>query len=56
MTADGPFLEAKEAIGGFYIVEAANRDAALTWAEKTSAAIGKPIEVRGFYGFRTDPA
>lgn len=56
MTTDGPFLEAKEALGGFYIIEAADRDAALAWAEKTSAAIGMPIEVRGFYGFRTDPA
>jgi hypothetical protein len=56
MTTDGPFLEAKEALGGFYIIEATDRDAALAWAEKTSAAIGMPIEVRGVYGFRTDPA
>jgi hypothetical protein len=43
---DGPFLETKEAIGGFYIVEAESHDAALDWASKTSAAIGMPIEVR----------
>jgi hypothetical protein len=56
MTTDGPFLEAKEALGGFYIIEAVDRDAALAWAQKTSASIGMPIEVRGFYGFRTEPA
>jgi hypothetical protein len=43
---DGPYAEAKEIIGGFYIVEADSRDAALEWASKTSAAIGMPIEVR----------
>ncbi|MGH2455398.1 MAG: YciI family protein [Candidatus Limnocylindria bacterium] len=46
---DGPFLESKEAIGGFYIVEAADDEAALDWASKTSAAISMPIEVRPFW-------
>jgi hypothetical protein len=45
-------VEAKEAIGGFYIIEAANEDAALAWATKTSAAIGMPIEVRPFFDSR----
>jgi hypothetical protein len=48
LTTDGPFVEAKEAIGGFYIIEAASHDAAIDWASKTSAAIGMPIEVRPF--------
>jgi hypothetical protein len=48
VVTDGPFVEAKELIGGFYIVEAHNLDAAQRWAEKTSAAIGMPIEVRPF--------
>jgi len=52
LTTDGPFLEAKEAIGGFYILEAADEDAALGWATKTSAAIGMPIEVRPFIDSR----
>lgn len=47
--SDGPFLEAKEAIGGFYIIEAANDDAALEWASRTSSAISMPIEVRPFW-------
>ncbi len=45
---DGPFIEAKEQIAGFYIVEAADLDTALEWAAKTSDAVGRPIEVRRF--------
>ncbi|MFN2418189.1 MAG: YciI family protein [Candidatus Limnocylindria bacterium] len=45
---DGPLVEAKESIGGFYIVQAEDLDAALRWAAKTSAAIKMPIEVRPF--------
>ncbi len=48
LTTDGPFLESKEIVGGFYIIEAPDRDAALEWASKTSAAISMPIEVRPF--------
>lgn len=48
LTTDGPFIEAKEAIGGFYILEADDGDAALDWGSKTSATIGMPIEVRPF--------
>jgi hypothetical protein len=51
-TTDGPYLEAKEAIGGFYIVEAPSLDDAMAWASKTSAAIGMPIEVRPFFDSR----
>jgi hypothetical protein len=49
MTTDGPFVEAKEHLGGFYIVEAEDLDAALDWASKTTAIIGAPIEVRPFW-------
>jgi hypothetical protein len=52
VVTDGPFVEAKESIGGFYIVEAEDLDAAQRWAEKTSAAIGMPIEVRPFVDTR----
>jgi hypothetical protein len=48
LTTDGPFAESKEHVGGFYIVEAADPDAALAWASKTTAAVLKPIEVRPF--------
>jgi len=45
---DGPFIEAKEQIGGFYIIETTDLDAALEWASRTSDAVGRPIEVRRF--------
>jgi hypothetical protein len=48
LTTDGPFAESKEHLGGFYIIEADDLDAALAWASKTSAAVAKPIEVRPF--------
>ena len=48
LTTDGPFAEAKEHLGGFYIIEVDDLDAALAWASKTSAAVAKPIEVRPF--------
>ena len=48
-TTDGPFVESKEHLGGFYIVEAEDLDAALGWAAKTTAIIGAPIEVRPFW-------
>jgi hypothetical protein len=49
LTTDGPFAESKEHLGGFYIIEAENLDAALAWAAKTTAAVGAPIEVRPFW-------
>ena len=48
VTTDGPFAESKEHLGGFYVIEAADLDAALSWASKTTAAVRRPIEVRPF--------
>ena len=45
---DGPFVEAKEHIAGFYIINADDLDAALAWAGKVVGAINHPIEVRPF--------
>ena len=45
---DGPFVEAKEHIAGFYIINADDLDAALAWARKVVDAIKHPIEVRPF--------
>ena len=47
-TTDGPYAETKEQIGGFYIIDAADLDAALAWASKVTVAIDTPIEVRPF--------
>lgn len=46
LTTDGPFAEAKEQIGGFWIVTAPDLDAALKLAEEASAACHGPVEVR----------
>ncbi len=48
VTTDGPFVEAKEHIAGFYIVNASSLDDALSWAAKVSQAVGQSIEVRPF--------
>jgi hypothetical protein len=48
VTTDGPFAETKEQLGGFWIIEVADLDAALDWASRASAACGGPVEVRPF--------
>jgi len=45
---DGPFIESKEQIGGFTVIEAADLDEAIAWARKQSRATTTPIEVRPF--------
>jgi len=50
LTTDGPFAETKEQLGGFWIIEAADLDAALAWATKAAAACEGPVEVRPFQG------
>jgi hypothetical protein len=47
---DGPYAESKEQMGGFWVIEAADLDAALEWARKGSAACEGPVEVRPFQG------
>jgi hypothetical protein len=48
LTTDGPFAEAKEQLGGFWVINAADLDAALKWAGEASAACAAPVEVRPF--------
>lgn len=48
VTTDGPFVEAKEQIGGFYVINAEDLDEALAWAGKVVEAINHAIEVRPF--------
>jgi len=48
LTTDGPYLEAKEHIGGFWILDAANIDEALDWAHKAVIACRAPVEIRAF--------
>jgi len=48
MLTDGPFTESKEHIGGFWVIEADDLDAALEWAKKATRACMEPVEVRPF--------
>ncbi len=48
LTTDGPFAEAKEHLGGFWVIEAPDLDAALAWAAKATVACRAPVEVRPF--------
>jgi len=48
---DGPFIEAKEHIAGFWVINVDDLDAALRWAAECSAACRSPIEVRPFDGY-----
>ena len=48
LVTDGPFTESKEHIGGFWIIEVDDLDAALAWAAKATNACGAPVEVRPF--------
>jgi hypothetical protein len=45
---DGPFTEAKEHIGGFWVLEAPSLDDALEWGRKAAIACRAPVEVRPF--------
>ena len=47
---DGPYLETKEIIGGFWVIEAADLDVALRLAAEGSKACGGKVEVRPFEG------
>ena len=46
---DGPYLKTKEQVGGFWILECADMDAALGWARKATVACKTPVEVRQFF-------
>lgn len=46
---DGPYLEAKELVGGITIVETATLDEALAWARKGVKACRMPVEVREIF-------
>jgi len=48
LVTDGPYLEAKEHIGGFWILDAADMDEALKWGRKAVVACRAPVEVRAF--------
>ena len=48
LVTDGPFLESKEHVAGFWIIEAADLDVALRLAAEGSKACNRKVEVRPF--------
>ena len=48
VTTDGPFVEGKEHIGGFWVIQAADLDEALDWAKRATVACRGAVEVRPF--------
>jgi hypothetical protein len=48
LTTDGPFVEGKEHVGGFSVIDAPDLDAALEWGGRLARATTLPIEVRPF--------
>ena len=51
ITTDGPFAETKEALGGFYLVNAADLDEAIELAAKIPGALNGSIEVRPIFEY-----
>lgn len=51
---DGPFIESKESLGGYYLIEVADLDAALSWAGKCPGVGHGVVEVRAIWAM--DPA
>ena len=49
LITDGPYLETKKLIGGFWVLECANLDDALAWGRKAAVACRAPVEVRPFH-------
>ena len=46
LVTDGPYVEGKEHVGGFNVIEVPDLDAALEWGRKLARATTLPIEVR----------
>jgi hypothetical protein len=49
IVTDGPFTEAKEVIGGYWLIQAKSKEEAVEWASRCPAADGDVIEVRQVY-------
>lgn len=54
LTTDGPYAETKEALGGFYLIDARDLDEAIELAAKIPSAVHGAIEVRPIYEFGAD--
>lgn len=48
LVTDGPYLETKEHVGGFWVLQVADLAEAVAWGEKAAIACRAPVEVRAF--------
>ncbi len=53
---DGPFVETKEVLGGYWMVEADSKEQLVQWAERCPAEEGDVIEIRQIFDLEGDPA
>ncbi len=49
LVTGGPYLQTREHVGGFWVLECADLDKALAWGRKAAVACRAPVEVRPFY-------
>jgi hypothetical protein len=56
LITDGPYTETKEHLAGFFMINAADLDAALEWAKLAAVAQQRPVEVRPFFDGDLDDA
>ena len=54
LVTDGPYMETKEVVGGFWILECTDMNEAVEWGRKATVACRVPVEVREFI-FRPRP-
>jgi hypothetical protein len=47
--SDGPFIEAKEVVGGYWLIQVKSKDEAIKWARRCPAADGDMIEIRQIF-------
>jgi len=50
IVTDGPYIETKEHIGGFWVLEASSQEEIIEWGRKASIACCAPVEIRPFFG------
>ena len=46
LVTDGPFIEAKEVLGGYWMIDVASREEAIAWAKRCPAGANEVIEIR----------
>ncbi len=53
---DGPFIEAKEVIGGYWMIDVKSKDEAIAWASRCPASNNETIEIRQVFEMSDFPA